>query len=387
MADEEIPAPDLVVAIGASAGAPEAFRAVLRSLPSPLGCALLLVGHVPDADENLNELLARETPLIVRRAEDGLCLTPDTAYVLDPGQRVSFQDGWMSVTPGPVDGPLNALFEAVASGWGERAVAIVLSGTGEDGAQGLHQVRRVAGFTMAQEPSTAEHPELPAAAIAGGAVDVVLRVDEMGAALRKLALQHQQEEVTGAHLRTAERLLPDLDVRQYKAATVRRRLSRRVALTGFDRVDDYLTHLEGSRREQEALASDLLIGVTAFFRDREAFRALAERIQDLAHRLESGAVLRAWVPGCSTGQEAYTLAILLLEAAEAADRGLSVRVFGTDLDQEALRVARAGTAARSPLRATGRAPGPASSSACLASAPLAPPANSRPTTQPPCASW
>ena len=364
--------PQLVVGVGASAGGLEAFKQLLAALPGDTGMAFLLVQHLdPSHRSLLPELLAAVTPMRVTEADQDLRLQPDTVYVIRPDTALAVHRGRIALSaPSLHRGvrlPVDHLFRSLAREYGPRAVGIVLSGAGSDGSAGLREIKGAGGLTIAQDPDGTQQTGMPQSAIDTGLVDLVLRIEAIPEALARFAslppgaariepasedaaevsrlsehLTHFDEQAFGRIAAVLEAQV-GFDLRVYKPATVERRVLRRMTLSGFDDLGGYLAALRDDPGEQRTLVRDLLISVTDFFRDPEAFRALREMVIDpLVSTTNAGETLRAWVPGCATGEEGYSIAMELLDAIGAQGKRLSVQVFATDVDQDALAIARAG---------------------------------------------
>jgi two-component system, chemotaxis family, CheB/CheR fusion protein len=345
----------LVVGIGASAGGLEAFERFLGRLPSDSGLAYVLVQHLdPEHESLLAEILSRATHLPVEIAKDAQRIERNHVYVIPRGRGLLVEGGTLRlVTVEPQVGRLlvNAFLTSLAEDQGENAVGIVLSGTGSDGALGVAAVKKHGGRTFAQLPADARYESMPAAAIATGAVDQVLPVDEIPAALLALAAERRRnppESVRGEAegLRQALEVVARTtghDFTRYKRSTVVRRFHRRMAATGAASVRDYAALVESDAAEARRLAEDLTINVTSFFRDDEPFRALARvAIPDLLERRREEGV-RIWVPGCSSGEEAYSIAMLFREQqGERPSPTPGLQIFATDIDPSALAEARRG---------------------------------------------
>ncbi len=348
-----------VVGIGASAGGLEACRRLLDSLPPGHGMALVLVQHLDPTHESLMaDLLAGHTTMTVAQASDGERLEPDHLHLIPPGADLAIDDGVLRLTPPQARHgsrlPYDFFLRSLARSCGPRAIAVVLSGSGADGSGGLGAVKEAGGFVIVQDPDEAGFDGMPRSAIATGAVDRVLPVDEIGRAL----IEHERRGERAADDDEVSETLPEdrlveiiellrartaHDFRLYKPGTLRRRIERRVAAVGAADADTYLERLRGDARELEILAGDLLINVTGFFRDAEVFAHLAEEIVPILVRDRSpDRPLRIWVPGCSTGEEAYSLAMLFLEAIAASKRNLKLQVFASDVDADAVATAREG---------------------------------------------
>ena len=351
----ELPRP--VVALGASAGGLDAFREFLRGVAPDSGMAFVIVQHLdPRQPGVLPELLAACTDMPVRAASEGEPLERDTVYVIPPNVRLGIRGGRLVVdalAPGEQRQAIDVFMRALAEDQGHNAVGIVLSGIGTDGTLGLKAIKTQGGLTLAQTPNTARYDAMPRSAIVSGLVDGVMPVAEMPARLAEYA-EHLRQLSSGQpldmQLEVEERLgeLLELlrertgqDFRQYKKKTLARRVQRRIQIEQLSGFSQYMTELTNDPLEAERLVRDLLVGVTEFFRDPEAFGALKREVLD---RLvdEQPNDIRVWVPGCATGEEAYSIAMLLSEAFDAAKQPARAQIFATDLDERALEVARVG---------------------------------------------
>ncbi len=347
-----------VIAIGASAGGLEAFSQLLRGLPVDAGLAYVLVQHLDPAHESiLAELLARATTMPVVQVIDGVRVEPNHAYVIPPDTVMTLTDGHLKLAPrAKTGGParsIDAFFRSVAEVQGSDAVGVVLSGTGSDGARGLEAIRAGGGTTFAQDPVSAGQDGMPRAAVATGSVDFVLSPAEIAAQLARMGREPRAHPViTNAPARPIDGLAPILDLvcqrtgvdfAEYKIGTVQRRVLRRMALSHVDALPDYVEVLRTDTAEVDALYADLLICVTRFFREPELFQTLSETaFPDMLKRREPGASIRIWVPGCATGQEAYSIAICVVESLGHAPTATPIQVFATDLSTAAIAIARAG---------------------------------------------
>lgn len=337
-----------IIAIGASAGGLEACRLFLARLPDPAGFAFILVQHLdPHHDSQLVALLATHTKLVVMPAIDGTLMTAEHLYVIAPGTALTVQAGRLVVsTPDEPHGarlPFDRLLQSLASGRDPaRAMAVVLSGTGQDGTQGALALRAAGGFVIAQLPAEAGFEGMPSAAIAAGAVDLILPAAAMPAALLHRAREPRQ---AGDHdlagIVTLLRNTTATDFSLYKPGTLRRRIERRVGMTGTAGLAGYLALLKVDATEATQLAKDLLIHVTGFFRDPEVFALLAERvIPGILAAHPEGRPVRIWVAGCSTGEETWSLAMLFQEALVARGDAIRLQIFASDKDAEAVATAR-----------------------------------------------
>ncbi len=351
-----------VVGIGASAGGLAAFEAFFAGMPAKTepGMAFVLVQHLaPDHKSILTDLIRRCTRMQVFEVEDGMVVQPNCTYIIPPNYDMAFLNGALQLLPPsePRDQrlPIDFFFRSLAQDQRERAVGIVLSGTGRDGALGVRAIKGEGGMVMAQSPESTEFDGMPCSAIATGLVDFELPPAEMAAQLIAYAAHaFGKPELTATSPSTkTEKALRRIfillraqtghDFSQYKPSTVHRRIDRRMAVHQIELVDEYVRFLQNTPAEVEALFRDLLIGVTRFFRDGEAFEYLErEVIPKLLKEKTAGEPIRIWTAGCSTGEEAYSIAILLVERMNALKRHYPVQIFATDIDSRAIAAARAG---------------------------------------------
>jgi two-component system CheB/CheR fusion protein len=351
-----------VVGIGASAGGLAAFEAFFSGMPADAesGMAFVLVQHLaPDHKSILSDLVKRYTRMQVFEVADGMAVKPNCAYIIPPNRDMAFLDGELQLLePAAPRGqrlPIDFFFRSLAQDQHERAICIVLSGTGSDGTLGLRAVKGEGGMAMAQNPESTEYDGMPRSAIATGMVDYVLPPAEMPAQLIAYVAHAfgQAPRPVSASTPRAEDALKKMfvllraqtrhDFSQYKQSTIIRRVERRMAVQQIERLDEYVRYLQRTPAEADALFRDLLIGVTSYFRDPEAWAALQKHgIPRLFAGEAPSAVIRVWVPACSTGEEAYSIAILLQEQMEGLHRGFKVQAFGTDIDSRAIEQARAG---------------------------------------------
>lgn len=350
-----------IVGIGASAGGLAAFEAFFSGMPADTdpGMAFVLVQHLaPDHKSILTDLIRRSTRMQVFEVEDGMQVAPNCAYIIPPGRDMAFLNGALQLLePTEPHGrclPIDFFFRSLAHDQRERAIGIVLSGNGSDGTLGGRAIKGEGGMVMAQNPESTEYDGMPRSAISTGLVDFELPPAEMPAQLiayvthafgkppRPVAPASKSENAL-KKIFVLLRAQTGHDFSQYKPSTIQRRIERRMAMHQIDNMDGYVRFIQQTPEEVEALFRDMLIGVTSFFRDPEAFNALEEQIipRLFAARREN-AVIRIWVPGCSTGEEAYSLAILLAERQEALKASFRVLIFATDIDSHAIATARAG---------------------------------------------
>ena len=350
----------LVVALGASAGGLHALQRFFRRVVPGTDIAWVVVQHLdPDRQTMMPELLAKEVPLPIAEASDETLLEPDRIYAIPPNATLTVEAGVLRVRE-PVEErghrlPIDVFFSSLADDLGPYAVCIVLSGAGSDGTAGLRRIKERGGMAIAQSAETAEHQSMPRSAASTGLVDHVLPPEEMFEVIRGYADHLSVLEQDGSLDRLQQEIVEEIpvvsallhertghDFSGYKRSTLSRRIQRRVQVTRSPSVAAYLERLQQDEEEAQLLLRDLLIGVTRFFRDPEAFAALRElMVRELVTTKRSS--LRIWVPGCATGQEAYSLAILVREAMyEAGVVQPRLQIFATDIDQEALAVARRG---------------------------------------------
>ena len=351
-----------VVGIGASAGGLAAFEAFFSGMPAATepGMAFVLVQHLaPNHKSILSDLIRRYTRMQVFEVEDGMRVQPNCAYIIPPNCDMAFLNGALQLLePAAPRGqrlPIDFFFRSLAADQHERAIGIVLSGTGSDGTQGVRAIKGEGGMAMAQNAASTEFDGMPRSAMATGLIDYELPPAEMPAQLiayaahafgklpRAAALPAPQAENALKKIFVLLRAQVGHDFSQYKPSTVYRRIERRMAVHQIGGIGDYVKYLQQSPTEVEALFRDLLIGVTNFFRDPEAFQVLQERvIPQLFEGRPAGAAVRVWTAGCSTGEEAYSIAILLVERMGALKANYTVQVFATDIDSQAIATARAG---------------------------------------------
>jgi two-component system CheB/CheR fusion protein len=350
-------APALVVGLGASAGGLDAFQRFFRAMPADSGAAFVLIAHLdPHQKSALPDLLARTTPMPVVAVARPVRAQANHVYVIAPNTTLRVRDGTLIPEPRRErHAAVDDLFRSLAESWGPQAVCIVLSGTGADGTLGLTAVKEAGGLTMAQTGESAQYPGMPRSAVATGLVDLVLPAERMPEKLvdhaRRLSKlkDGKTENALQRDLRdhlinicTLLRAKTGHDFSQYKQSTLIRRIQRRMQVVQLEKVSTYLDRLRKDGVELEALFQDMLIGVTHFFRDREAFAALETKVIPKLFENRIDNQIRVWVPGCATGEEAYSIAMLLHEHAARIDHAPRIQVFATDIDARALEIARAG---------------------------------------------
>ena len=352
-----------LVGVGASAGGLEALTELLRYLPSAPNLALVVIQHLDPRHESiLPELLAAETGMRVTPVQHDVQIRPGHVYVISPNTVLRVSEGRLVLEKRPPESfkPIDTFFTSLADEFRERAVGIVLSGTATDGTLGLARIKAEGGITFAQN-QTAKFDSMPRSAVAAGVVDFVLSPREIAEELaavprRPERLEGLESPAPGAGL-TLERLLlllrkhSGVDFAQYKQPTVARRLNRRMAVRKLENLDEYFQVLQKEPAELDALFDDLLINVTDFFRDPEVFEA-AKRVAfpSIMRNRKQPQTIRAWIPGCSTGEEVYSLAIALTEFLDSQELGCSIQMFGTDVSDRAIEAARKGTYSESAVQ-------------------------------------
>lgn len=356
--------PSYVVGIGASAGGLEALRSFFAAMPPDSGMAFVVIQHLaPNHKSLMAELLGRSTEMPVARAEEGGRPLANHVYLIPPGFNLTLSDAGLRLERGPGGGtlnlPIDIFFRSLAKEHGDRAVAIVLSGTGSDGARGIRAVKEAGGMIMVQAEASAKFAGMPASAIATGAADFILPVEEMPSQLvnfarhpyarRQAGELAQRPDFSGDLERICSRVkqATGIDFTHYKQATLARRIERRINILQVQDIGEYVQFLSRSPQEAEALGKDLLIGVTKFFRDPESFEVLSKHLDFLFAELPPGGCLRLWSAACSTGEEAYTLAMLCEEIRAKGYPQAEFKVFATDVDKAALEIASAGVYPRS----------------------------------------
>ncbi|HRE29267.1 MAG TPA: CheR family methyltransferase, partial [Anaerolineales bacterium] len=348
-------APSYIVGIGASAGGLEALERLLKAM------AFVVIQHLsPDFRSLMDELLARHTSMAIRRVDEPTTVARNTVYLLPPRKEMTIVGRTLEVQDRPLDQalslPINLFFRSLAREATDRAVAIVLSGTGTDGSAGLIDIHELGGLVLVQSEETAKFGGMPRSAIDTGLVDAVLSPEEMPAVLLAYArnpaapLLAQRSDLLGAEPLAGMPLIIDrlrdaygIDFNQYKPATISRRIDRRLALGDYTSLQAYVERVSTDPNELELLYKDLLIGVTRFFRDPEAYEILQTQIiPALVEAAAPDDEIRIWVPGCATGEEPYSLAILFHEYLQQTRRQTTIRIFASDVHRESLHIASEG---------------------------------------------
>src|SRR5881296_2241858 len=353
-----------IVGIGGSAGGFEAAMEFLRQLPSKTGMAFVIVQHLdPHHASRLSNLLGKVTAMPVSEVTGTTTPKPNTVYVQPPNKCVIAKDSTLTLVRREerLNVGIDHFFESLAEECGSRAIGIVLSGTGSDGTAGLRAIKAAGGLTFAQNQQSAKFDAMPRSAIRAGFVDLVLTPREIAREIERIA-DHpyirrplsDPEEIEKAAYRQADDLgriflslkkQMGVDFSAYKESTLIRRIQRRMALHRIEKISQYARFLRDNKKEIQALFDDLLINVTRFFRDEALFRALKKRFLPALLKNKSKdrqPELRAWVPGCATGEEVYSLAICILETLGRGPSKIRIQIFGTDLSESVIENARLG---------------------------------------------
>jgi two-component system CheB/CheR fusion protein len=351
-----------ITGIGASAGGLEACIELLSALPPKTGMAFVLVQHLePHHESHLAAILSRSTTMPVIQAEDGVLVERDHVYVVPPNAMLTIKDGMLRLSPRAEAAnqyyPINHFFVSLAEDQGSSAIGVILSGGASDGAQGLRSIKCAAGTTLCQDEASAKYDGMPHSAIATGIVDFVLPPREIAAELARIGThpyvtgwrENGDDGAVFAHgqadLQKILALIRNgtkVDFGQYKQNTIRRRIARRMLVHHLATPLEYLNYLNSHPEELDDLYRDILICVTQFFRDPAMFEALGRAVTDLLPDCDPNIPYRIWVAGCATGEEAYSLAIVIAEAIESAGLPISIQLFGTDISESAIDRARAG---------------------------------------------
>lgn len=349
-----------IVGIGASAGGLEAIESFFKNLPSDTGAAFVIVQHLsPDYKSLMGELLGRYTKLPIYRAEEGMAVLPNSVYLIPPRKNMTIYEKRLYLTDQTKSQspnlPIDIFFRSLAIDRGKHSIGIILSGTGSDGTLGLKAIKEQGGIIMCQDEESAKFDGMPRSAIATGMVDYILPPDSMPETLTKY-IKHPyivQDKVKAARDLTSDeallrilRVIRDrvgVDFTYYKPNTILRRLEKRLGINQIESFKEYLEFLEHSPKEAHILYKDLLIGVTQFFRDQEAWKLLKKSVfPQLLEKRNNGLSVRIWTVGCSTGEEAYSLAMILSEYMDENNKFFDVKIFATDLDKEYIEQASNG---------------------------------------------
>ncbi|RPI38895.1 MAG: SAM-dependent methyltransferase [Methanoregulaceae archaeon] len=348
-----------IVGIGASAGGLEAFEQFFRAMPGDSGMAFVLVPHLgPDHASMLSEILQRNTTMPVLEVVDQTAVSPDHVYIIPPNRDLAIFHGVLQLsTAERTHGqrlPIDSFFRSLAEDQGERAICVILSGSGSDGTLGLRAINGAGGVSFVQEPSTAKYDGMPTSAIQSGLATYVLPVDRIPEKLVRYVRTIAHTRLPPPHLVPAiasamKRIMMILrsktgnDFSLYKHSTIRRRIERRMMVHNLEDMEAYARYLHETPAEVDFLFKELLINVTSFFRDAEVFTAITrEVLPRLFENKPENHVFRVWVPGCASGEEAYSLAILFREYMDEIKKEFRLQIYATDIDEHVIAVARAG---------------------------------------------
>ncbi len=349
-----------LVGIGSSAGGLEALSSLIAALPSNLGVSYVVIQHLsPTHRSMLVQLLGRETAMAVCEIQDKMIPEPDVIYIAPSGRNTIFTGGKFSLleskreaTPKP---SVNVFFSSIASEKSEDAIGIILSGTGSDGTAGIREIKVNGGFTFAQEPNTAKYIGMPQSAIDSGCIDYILSPEKIAVEITNIVsnrpsiLANSEKSQPKSMATLLKKLLikvkqkTRIDFGGYKEGTLWRRIERRMTANHIDNFETYIKFTEDHPEELERLSKDILISVTGFFRDQEAFNHLKKIIKNIVTKKHPGEEIRIWVPACATGEEAYSIAILLAEELGADLPFYKIQIFATDIDSSAMALARKAT--------------------------------------------
>lgn len=350
--------PDYYIAIGASAGGLEAIESFLSSMPENNNFGIIIIQHLsPDYKSMMAEILSKKTNIPVNKSENGMLVEANNIYLIPPKKILQIVDGRLVLTDpdytGSINFPIDIFLRSLAEDKGDKSIAVILSGTGSDGVRGIRAIKQHGGFILVQDPESAKFDGMPKSAIATGLVDFILKPNEMPAKIMSIInypinlIKVEQEKIL-----TNEGLLNkilnlikqnyNVDFTFYKPSTITRRLERRMSICHTENLADYFDYLYKNPAELGILFKEFLIGVTSFFRDIEIFKKLEiEIIPTLLDEVDEND-LRVWVAGCSTGEEAYSLAIIFKEIFEKKNISKNLKIFATDIDKKALQFAALG---------------------------------------------
>ena len=352
--------PSLYVAVGASAGGLEAIETFFSGMAADSGMAFIVIQHLsPDYKSLMVEILSKKTSMKVHRAEDGMPVLPDNVYLIPPRKNLTIFHGKLLLNDqehvkGTINLPIDIFLRSLAEDQGDKAVAVILSGSGSDGMRGVRAIKEFGGMAMVQSESSAKFDSMPRAAISTGLVDFILPPEEMPERLLSYAkhpfvIKAERSETVISDEDALTRIFAILrekfkaDFTYYKPSTVTRRIERRMSINRIDDIQDYVAYMQHYPGEAGTLFREFLIGVTRFFRDREVFDLLKEKWLPEVLDRSAGKESRFWIAGCSTGEEAYTLAILAKEYMLEAGINRDLKIFATDIDRDAVQFAANGS--------------------------------------------
>ena len=350
-----------IVGLGASAGGLEALEAFFSHMPFDSGMGFVIIQHLsPKHKSIMASLLAKDTKMKVLEIIDGMEVKPDHVYLNPPNKNVIIINGALQlmdpVKTGGINLPIDSFFRSMAEEMGEKAICVILSGTATDGTLGLKAVKELGGLVMVQDPNSAKYDGMPRSAIATGMVDFILPVEKIPEELvryvkapymgdsKKVFITEDQFANNIQKIFSLIRSATGHDLSHYKQTTIRRRIERRMAINQINKISDFVKYLQQTPLEVDILFKDMLIGVTNFFRDPEAFKILKEQVlPGLLKNKDSDSLIRIWSVGCSTGEEAYSLAILFSEVLNMVKKHFNIQIFASDIDIQAIDYARLGS--------------------------------------------
>ncbi|MEO0443868.1 MAG: chemotaxis protein CheB, partial [Pseudomonadota bacterium] len=361
LTDLNLPLPSHYIGIGASAGGLEALQTLLQNLPTDTGACFIIVQHLsPDFKTMMLELLSKHTAMEIHNVQDGMQVKANTIYLIPPKKNMMVAQGELLLSDKMPDSglnlPIDIFFRSLSEDQQHKAIGIILSGTGSDGSRGIKALKEAGALVIAQDPESAKFDGMPNSAINTGIIDLILRPEEMGKKLESY-IRHPlvsgdsdplKESMTGnedimGEIFSVLKMKSEIDFAKYKPSTVARRIERRMTIKQVTSLQEYLTLLFKEPYEVQVLSKELLIGVTRFFRDEEAFHALQEKIiPDIVRHSTEDTPIRVWTAGCSTGEEAYSIAILFADELEKQQLKRIVKVFATDVNSDAISEASNG---------------------------------------------
>ena len=348
----------LVIGIGASAGGLEALQQFFHHMPGNSGLCFVVIQHLsPDYKSLMADILGKHTEMTVLQAEDGMEIFPDTVYLIPPKHNLLLKGSHLILEeqiPGRLNHPIDVFFNSLAREGREKAIAVVMSGTGSDGTSGIKAIKENGGLVIVQDPETAKFDGMPRSAMNTGLADFVLSPEEIVEEILNFSNNpsiiklHEKEvlfsdEETFSHIYSLLKKASGIDFTNYKRTTVLRRIERRMVVTHSASLNEYVNLLMNDEEESNTLSKEILIGVTSFFRDADYFEKLKnEIVYTIVRRTAPNGSIRVWSAGCSTGEEAYSIAILFSEVMDEMNTHRDVKIFATDVDTRAIEQAGKG---------------------------------------------
>ncbi|CAN5421036.1 hypothetical protein BH10BAC2_BH10BAC2_18580 [soil metagenome] len=344
-----------IIAIGASAGGLQEINSFFDHTPCD-GVSYIIIQHLSaDYKSMMAVLLSKHTKMDVIEAQDNMFVEANNIYLIPSSSSMTIDDGRLLLTEKVKGAPnytINTFFNSLAIESGDKAIGVILSGTGSDGTKGIEAIKKAGGMVMVSDPETSEFKEMPLSAIATGDVDHVLKPAEMPLIIEQYITQQtnppeninekQEEEILNGIMDLIKDQLP-VDFSEYKTTTILRRITRRASFLNYPNIQSYLGLLKTDKAELQILARDFLISVTSFFRDPDAFEILKVKvIPDIIKSKSNGEEIKIWVAGCATGEEAYSMAMLVQEELTVLQKNNTVKIFATDIDSEALQISAKG---------------------------------------------